>query len=338
MAPFVGIQAVLGDERAADHRVVIHGVLEQAAQSNEHHRQLGRTAGVRHASRIGYATSWAKSDRRVHIGHGEPNFSTPSAFARPPCIAGLLDVDADDTQLSRKETSGWATGRTAEAASGSMDRSRAENRRTGMARRLGWSAARAHGGRSRNLPRAPPSCASALLAIRSIRAETSAGGSAAPRRGAAQGIWRARRPARERFPLTTERVERMRRTPVAPGAPGTNALLRPFRHPTESPAASSPGATPALPLRRSDPAALLEETIGANFRRLAAQYPDNGRSSPATRACGLTYRDLDRQTQQLASALLNLGLAKGDRIGIWAHNRVSGCSPGRHRWGSGSSS
>lgn len=67
---------------------------------------------------------------------------------------------------------------------------------------------------------------------------------------------------------------------------------------------------------------LLEETIGANFQRLAAQFPDNEALVSCHQNVRLTYRDLDRQSYQLASALVRLGLVKGDRVGIWAHNRV----------------
>lgn len=67
---------------------------------------------------------------------------------------------------------------------------------------------------------------------------------------------------------------------------------------------------------------LLDETIGANFRRMAALYPDNEALVSCHQGVRLSYRDLDRQSHQLASALLRIGLAKGDRVGIWAHNRV----------------
>lgn len=35
-----------------------------------------------------------------------------------------------------------------------------------------------------------------------------------------------------------------------------------------------------------------------------------------------TYAELHQAARQLASALLGLGLAKGDRIGIWSHNNA----------------
>lgn len=36
----------------------------------------------------------------------------------------------------------------------------------------------------------------------------------------------------------------------------------------------------------------------------------------------MSYYDLDRAVDEVASGLLALGLAKGDRLGIWSPNRV----------------
>ena len=35
-----------------------------------------------------------------------------------------------------------------------------------------------------------------------------------------------------------------------------------------------------------------------------------------------TYRELQRKVNQLASSMIRMGLAKGDRVGIWSHNNV----------------
>ncbi len=66
--------------------------------------------------------------------------------------------------------------------------------------------------------------------------------------------------------------------------------------------------------------ALIEETIGANLERVAAQHP--GREALVEVATGRrwTYAELDRDVDALARGLLGAGIEKGDRIGIWAPN------------------
>jgi fatty-acyl-CoA synthase len=65
---------------------------------------------------------------------------------------------------------------------------------------------------------------------------------------------------------------------------------------------------------------LLGETIGANFDRAVATYPD--RDALVARHQGLewTYRELGEEVDRAARALAALGLRKGDRLGIWAPN------------------
>ena len=65
---------------------------------------------------------------------------------------------------------------------------------------------------------------------------------------------------------------------------------------------------------------LLEETIGAALRRIAAEHA--GRDALVARHQGirLTYAELDAAVDELARALLALGLEQGERIGIWAPN------------------
>lgn len=67
---------------------------------------------------------------------------------------------------------------------------------------------------------------------------------------------------------------------------------------------------------------LIEQTIGDFFADMAARQPD--REALVSRHQGLryTYAELHQAARQLASALLGLGLAKGDRIGIWSHNNA----------------
>ena len=65
---------------------------------------------------------------------------------------------------------------------------------------------------------------------------------------------------------------------------------------------------------------LLEETIGANLDATIARFPD--REALVDRAQGIrwTYAEFGAEVDRLARALLAVGLAKGDRIGIWAPN------------------
>lgn len=67
---------------------------------------------------------------------------------------------------------------------------------------------------------------------------------------------------------------------------------------------------------------LIEQTIGDFFAGMAARQP--GRDALVSRHQGLryTYAQLHAAARQLASALLGLGLEKGDRVGIWSHNNA----------------
>ncbi len=65
---------------------------------------------------------------------------------------------------------------------------------------------------------------------------------------------------------------------------------------------------------------LLEQTIGANLDATVARFPD--REALVDRAQGLrmTYAELGAEVDRLARGLIDLGLEKGDRVGIWAPN------------------
>ena len=67
---------------------------------------------------------------------------------------------------------------------------------------------------------------------------------------------------------------------------------------------------------------LIEQTIGDFFADMAQRQ--GSRDALVSRHQGLrySYDQLHAATRQLASALLNLGLIKGDRIGIWSHNNA----------------
>jgi fatty-acyl-CoA synthase len=65
---------------------------------------------------------------------------------------------------------------------------------------------------------------------------------------------------------------------------------------------------------------LLGETIGANLRRIAATYPASEALVDVPTGRRWTYSQLDADTDGLGAGLLALGIAKGDRVGIWAPN------------------
>ncbi|MCW2783132.1 MAG: AMP-binding protein [Marmoricola sp.] len=66
--------------------------------------------------------------------------------------------------------------------------------------------------------------------------------------------------------------------------------------------------------------ALLEETIGANFERTARAHPDNEALVEVASGRRWTYAELNRDVDAFARGLMAAGLAKGDRIGVWAPN------------------
>ena len=56
-------------------------------------------------------------------------------------------------------------------------------------------------------------------------------------------------------------------------------------------------------------------SVGTMFRETAKRLPD--RSCVETESFSLTYGELDRLTDRAACALMDLGLGKGSRVGIW---------------------
>jgi fatty-acyl-CoA synthase len=67
---------------------------------------------------------------------------------------------------------------------------------------------------------------------------------------------------------------------------------------------------------------LLGETIGDSFDRIAASVPANDCIVSVYQDVRLTYADAQRETDRLARALIALGVAHGDRVGIWSPNSV----------------
>ncbi|WP_258802972.1 AMP-binding protein [Pseudarthrobacter sp. NS4] len=70
---------------------------------------------------------------------------------------------------------------------------------------------------------------------------------------------------------------------------------------------------------------LLEETIGGNFERVVARFPYHDAlieagPVPGADARRWSYTKMNDDVDRLARALLALGVAKGDRVGIWSPN------------------
>ena len=66
---------------------------------------------------------------------------------------------------------------------------------------------------------------------------------------------------------------------------------------------------------------LLGETIGENLRRTATRFPDRDALVVRSQSFRATYAELWERTSEVARGLMALGIAKGDRVGIWAPNR-----------------
>ena len=73
--------------------------------------------------------------------------------------------------------------------------------------------------------------------------------------------------------------------------------------------AASPSSTP-----------LLQETIGANFERTAARFPDAPALIDAPSGRTWTYARLQQDVNDVAAGLVARGLQAGDRVGIWSPN------------------
>jgi fatty-acyl-CoA synthase len=65
---------------------------------------------------------------------------------------------------------------------------------------------------------------------------------------------------------------------------------------------------------------LLGETIDANLRKAVARFGDREALVDVTAGKRFTYTELDAAVERLARALLARGIAKGDRVGVWAPN------------------
>jgi fatty-acyl-CoA synthase len=66
--------------------------------------------------------------------------------------------------------------------------------------------------------------------------------------------------------------------------------------------------------------ALLGETIDANLRRIVAEFPDREAVVDVAAGTRRSYAELDAAVDELARGLFTRGVARGDRVGIWAPN------------------
>jgi len=65
---------------------------------------------------------------------------------------------------------------------------------------------------------------------------------------------------------------------------------------------------------------LLEETIGTNLERTVAQWPDREALVEVASGRRWTWREFDHAVDEAARGLIGLGIAPGDRVGMWAPN------------------
>jgi len=67
---------------------------------------------------------------------------------------------------------------------------------------------------------------------------------------------------------------------------------------------------------------LIEQTLGDFFDDMAARQGDHEALVSVHEDKRYSYRELKREVDRLAGALLGLGLVPGDRVGIWSHNNA----------------
>ena len=67
---------------------------------------------------------------------------------------------------------------------------------------------------------------------------------------------------------------------------------------------------------------LLGETIGENLERTVGRFGDQEAVVSCHQGVRMTYAELDEAVDRVASGLIAAGIAKGERVGIWAPNCV----------------
>ncbi|AVP56904.1 AMP-binding protein [Pulveribacter suum] len=82
------------------------------------------------------------------------------------------------------------------------------------------------------------------------------------------------------------------------------------------------GSAPLSYARGATDTPLIEQTIGDFFAAMARRQGVREALVSCHQGLRYTYAELHREARRLASALLGLGLQKGDRVGIWSHNNA----------------
>jgi fatty-acyl-CoA synthase len=67
---------------------------------------------------------------------------------------------------------------------------------------------------------------------------------------------------------------------------------------------------------------LLGMTIGDLLNRIASEHPDTEAIVSVQQDIRLTYREFLRDVDRLARSRMAIGVARGDRVGIWSLNYV----------------
>ena len=65
---------------------------------------------------------------------------------------------------------------------------------------------------------------------------------------------------------------------------------------------------------------LLDETIPQNLARTVAEHADRDALVSVEQGIRLTYAQFADEVDQVARGLMGIGVAKGDRVGIWSPN------------------
>ncbi|USZ15778.1 AMP-binding protein [Moraxella sp. FZFQ2102] len=86
--------------------------------------------------------------------------------------------------------------------------------------------------------------------------------------------------------------------------------------------AKSANAPLTMSYDKGPSAPLIESTIGEFFDAMTAKNPEQTAIVSVHQNIRMSYRELQSKANQLASAMINMGLQKGDRVGIWSHNNV----------------
>src|SRR5690349_1870165 len=162
---------------------------------------------------------------------------------------------------------------------------------------------------------------------RTRRRHGQAQGAARPPRGAHLGRVRGWRSAADRAVRVGSRPpEPLRRGPLLPAVVGAAALRAPDRQAQPGRPDGRRGAEavtiPALPSYSSGTSTvpLLGDTIGANLDRTAARVGDHEALVECATGRRFSYPEFVAEVDAVALGLDALGVAKGDRVGIWAPN------------------